>query len=306
MKPSKHGYQPTANQPELPGNFAKILLSTPPTLGKEIALTKVQLAPIHEFAPGHFEAPTGFTMNIGGIVDVEAAYENRRHKTRSGPGEMGFSTSTTPAQFRWNGPVLKLFCWLSNDLWTRTAAEYTEREISSISTIPQIGYRDALTESILWTLLHELEIGNVNGRLYVESLVQTLIIHTLVQSHSLSHLHDLPNGTGLTAAQLRQVREFIEANFSREIGLAELAAALNFSPDYFARQFKRSLGITPHQYLTQVRVEQAKRLLEQGKLAVSEVAAQVGFYDQSHLTHHFKRQYGVPPKVYLKQVTEPM
>lgn len=303
MKPSKHGYQPTANQGELPGNLAKILLPTPPTLGQDIALTKVQLAPIHEFAPGHFEAALGFTMNVGGVVDVEYAYANRYQKVRSGPEEMGFATSAIPMQVRWNGPVQKFFCWLSLDQWTRTAAEYTNRDPNQIEIIPQVSYRDALTESILWTLLRELETGNVNGRLYVESLVQTLIIHTLVQFHSLSHLHNLPNGTSLTAAQVRQVREFIEANYSRELGLAELAAALNFSPDYFARQFKRSLGLTPHQYLIQVRVEQAKRLLEQGKLAVSEVAAQVGFYDQSHLTHHFKRRYGVPPKVYLGQVT---
>lgn len=69
MKPSNNRCQPTATLPPSPWGFSKVLRATPPTLGQEVVLTTVQLAPIHEFIPGHFEAERSFTMHAGGVID---------------------------------------------------------------------------------------------------------------------------------------------------------------------------------------------------------------------------------------------
>jgi len=105
MNSSATRYQPTTNQDDSPWNFAKILCHTPSHTGTGIAFIKVQLAPVHEFVPGHFEEAHGFTMTIDGVVDVEVAYENRYYKIRAGPGDMGVALSTLPIQLRWNGPA---------------------------------------------------------------------------------------------------------------------------------------------------------------------------------------------------------
>jgi transcriptional regulator GlxA family with amidase domain len=60
--------------------------------------------------------------------------------------------------------------------------------------------------------------------------------------------------------------------------------------------------MTPHAYQTQVRVRRAKLLLREG-LPVTQVAVEAGFYDQAHLTRHFKRIVGLPPARYVKEVT---
>lgn len=60
------------------------------------------------------------------------------------------------------------------------------------------------------------------------------------------------------------------------------------------------MGVTPHQYILQRRIEKAKYLLQQGKLSIAEVAATVGFCDQSHFTRYFKRIVGVTPKQLLQ------
>jgi AraC-like DNA-binding protein len=74
-------------------------------------------------------------------------------------------------------------------------------------------------------------------------------------------------------------------------------AGLN--PCHFARQFKAAMGLPPHQYVITRRVERARRLLRAGTdLSLAEVAAQVGFYDQSQFSHHFKRLVGVTPGQY--------
>jgi AraC family transcriptional regulator len=75
-----------------------------------------------------------------------------------------------------------------------------------------------------------------------------------------------------------------------------MAAVARLSVYHFARQFRAATGLPPHQYVIARRVERARQLLEAGThLSLAEVAAHVGFSDQSQLGHHFKRLLGVTP-----------
>jgi AraC-like DNA-binding protein len=81
--------------------------------------------------------------------------------------------------------------------------------------------------------------------------------------------------------------------------LEELAAAVGAAPFGLLRAFRAAYGLPPHAYLNQVRVLRARRLLLDG-IAPGEVAATVGFADQSHLARHFKRHTGVPPGAFRR------
>jgi AraC-like DNA-binding protein len=111
---------------------------------------------------------------------------------------------------------------------------------------------------------------------------------------------DLPPD-GLSHWQLRLVHDFISDYLDTDIGLGELAALTGLSPAHFTKQLKRSVGLPPHQYLIQQRVERAKALLSNDKLNVAEVSQAVGFFDQSHLVRHFKYWVGVTPKDYRER-----
>jgi AraC family transcriptional regulator len=80
-----------------------------------------------------------------------------------------------------------------------------------------------------------------------------------------------------------------------------MAAQIGVSRCYFATQFKQSMGIAPHQYVNQQRIEKAKQCLRSQKLSISDVAIACGFSNQSHLTKVFKQQTGTTPKRYLQQ-----
>lgn len=100
-----------------------------------------------------------------------------------------------------------------------------------------------------------------------------------------------------TANSINRVLEFVEANCHRNLSLADLAQMSPYGPSHFLRRFKESVGLTPHAYLTQVRVEWASAQLRSGK-AIADVASTLGFTDQSHLTRQFKRMFGITPGQY--------
>lgn len=103
---------------------------------------------------------------------------------------------------------------------------------------------------------------------------------------------------GLSARKLRQVLEFIGENYDRDIRLAELAQVAGMSNFHFAREFKRTTGTTPHQYLIRYRVERAKSLLARDDLPLTEVGLRSGFSHQSHFTRLFRKITGTTPHSY--------
>jgi AraC-like DNA-binding protein len=93
---------------------------------------------------------------------------------------------------------------------------------------------------------------------------------------------------------LETARALIHGRLGEPILLEDLSAALGLTQYQIIRLFKRTTGLTPHSYVTQTRLEAARRLLAQGT-PIGETAVAAGFYDQSALTKHFKRWYGVTP-----------
>jgi AraC-like DNA-binding protein len=98
-------------------------------------------------------------------------------------------------------------------------------------------------------------------------------------------------------ALVRRLRDYLEERASTPVRLEELAELAGMSAFRTLRIFEQSTGMPPHAYLTQIRVARARRLLAQ-RTPPAQVAALVGFYDQSHLTRHFKRIVGVTPGQY--------
>ncbi|WP_323844887.1 AraC family transcriptional regulator [Microbulbifer magnicolonia] len=106
---------------------------------------------------------------------------------------------------------------------------------------------------------------------------------------------------GLSRRQCNRVRELIRAQFGEPLNLDFLAEAAGLSRFHFARMFKVSTGLTPHQYVNKVRVERGREMLGLG-LSQAEVSANCGFAHQSHFAAHFKRHFGVTPGQYLRSL----
>jgi AraC-like DNA-binding protein len=100
---------------------------------------------------------------------------------------------------------------------------------------------------------------------------------------------------GLPPGAMRRVHDHVDAHLSNSIDLAELSAVAGLSVFHFARQFKLSMGVTPHHYLVRRRVQRAQEMLVSTDLSLSDIAIAAGFSDQSHLARHFRQMVGMTP-----------
>jgi AraC family transcriptional regulator len=140
----------------------------------------------------------------------------------------------------------------------------------------------------------ELNEGGAGGRLYVEGLASALAVH-LLRSSGLSRRSPIPHKGGLAPRQIRRVLDYIEAHLTDELGLVELAAIVELSPNYFGEAFRISTGRSPHRYVMERRIERARALLWDGDRPIPDIAYAAGFSSQSHFTANFRRVTGLTP-----------
>jgi AraC family transcriptional regulator len=126
-------------------------------------------------------------------------------------------------------------------------------------------------------------------------MATALWVH-LLKKYSTQPLRESAHTVGNN--QLQPAIEFINDNLDQDLKLAEIAVVVNMSQFYFARMFKQLMGISPHQYVVQRRMERAQQLLTKSQLSVAEVALRVGFSNQSHFTAQFRKATGTTPKGY--------
>ncbi len=106
--------------------------------------------------------------------------------------------------------------------------------------------------------------------------------------------NDTQSASCLTYEQSRRAIEMMNADGGARVSLIDIASELGLSQWHFSRQFRKTTGLSPYQFLLRSRVDRARRLLERGH-AISEVAAITGFTDQSHMHRHFRRILGTTP-----------
>lgn len=108
-----------------------------------------------------------------------------------------------------------------------------------------------------------------------------------------------PGGTEPARGIAHDLRDLLDGRLLEGVALAEAARLLHAHPTHLVRAFSAAFGIAPHQYVTSRRVDLARRLLLDGR-PPGAVATDAGFYDQSHLSRHFRRVVGIAPGRYAR------
>lgn len=106
--------------------------------------------------------------------------------------------------------------------------------------------------------------------------------------------HDAARNEQVSQHRLARARDYLQDNSSRTVRSGELEQVTGLDRFTLSRQFRRFFGTSPHRYLIMRRLDEARHLIARGR-PLADIAATVGFADQSHLTRHFKKSFGVTP-----------
>jgi AraC family transcriptional regulator len=110
---------------------------------------------------------------------------------------------------------------------------------------------------------------------------------------------------GLAPWQIRRVLAHVEMKLDTPLRNDDLAAIANLSSFHFCRVFRKSVGVTPHEYIMRRRVERAQGLMLSTDASLSQIAADCGLADQAHLTRVFRKAVGESPSAWRKARATP-
>ena len=163
---------------------------------------------------------------------------------------------------------------------------------------PILGERDAVLESLATAIGDTIIEGLPASSLFVDPIAKAIANRFIAINYHKSASDSGKQRYQLTNRQMERVRDFVEANLDSDIHLEMMARVCGRSTEYFVRIFKATAGVSPYQYVLNLRIERAKALLGRDGPSIAEVALQCGFSHQEHLTRMFRRFTGVTPGRY--------
>jgi AraC family transcriptional regulator len=169
------------------------------------------------------------------------------------------------------------------------------QHLCGVELVEAWDYNHPLTWRLAEVVYDECEGEARQGLLYAETAIAFLALHVVrTLSNVAAPVRVLQRG-GLAPAVLSRACEYMVSRLDADVSLSEVAGVANLSLAHFSSAFKRSMGISPHAWFRRQRVGQAKALLPNRDLSLSQIARAVGFGNQSAFGAAFKKETGGSP-----------
>ena len=273
---------------------ADVQLLSPANDWDMVAVSRLRLGRLDFLLPP-LHGPV-FAINYGTPYHLQGTLQGRTVSARHAPGH----ASIPPPDFatRWvcdrAGDIVVVS--LSRDVLNRSIAEGAARDPGLVEIVPTFIVRDLVLERIAHQLLQEIAYPERGGRLCVETRAIELAAHLLGAHSNLGQPLDRRPRI-IQSTRLRRVTDLVESSLTRDLDLAELAATADMTLFHFAKAFRDTTGLPPHQYVTQRRLLKARTLLHDERLPVGAIASAVGF-THSSFTRVFTRHMGMTPRAF--------
>jgi AraC family transcriptional regulator len=213
------------------------------------------------------------------------------------PGDVSLLTRAAASHWAWPSDIEVVHVYLTYDELAATCRQMYERDVIDVDLRDEVRADDPVIHRTAIAIAHEAAHGGAGSRLLVDSLSVQLCVHIL-RRHADVLFREPSGHDGLTFAQQRSVRDYLDAHLDEAISLDDLAASVSLSRFHFARRFRQSTGTSPHEFVLRRRVEQAKTMLGRTSASLLDIATSCGFADQSHMTRVFNKYVGATPGQY--------
>jgi AraC family transcriptional regulator len=232
-----------------------------------------------------------------GSVAVRRHDGAARRTAQLAPGKAWVVPADAPLSYDWTsagcGIREMIVMVLPQDDLARTAALLSRGRSAPVTVPEAVLTEDPVVRSVLAGLTRAMAAGV--DELYAESSA------TFLSAHLLSHYGTGAPGriaAGREDARVQTAVEFMRDSLHLPVSLADIAASAGLSPYHFLRVFRAATGVPPHRFLTRMRIDAARRRLEDSGLSVTEIALMCGFSSASQFSTAFRREIGVAPRTY--------
>ena len=234
-----------------------------------------------------------------GVTPMQRRFDGRWSSTTCGPGAVSLLTRSQRSHWHWTEDVAVTHLYLAQGFVSDVAVEVSGRAVAEVTLADVLRTDDLAMATAIAAISAEVDQAGLGGTLYVDAVARQLVILLLRRYASLNFRLRDEEGM-LSAAQRRTALEFFDAHLDDPLYLEEIASEVGLGACTFARRFRRTLGIAPHAYVMERRLDRARRLLAETGLLTKEIAAMCGFSDQAHLTRLYARRFGTTPSAFRK------
>jgi AraC family transcriptional regulator len=242
--------------------------------------------------PRHEHVEDFLQVVLRGSVKYEVRTRGKTLQFGSNPGTTFILPRGTVDELRWGGQTHRIAVAIHPSLLVN-ALDETAHE-SSIELAEYWNLSDRHIMAVLLAMTADLEEGSPAGRLYGESLANSLAVY-LLNRYAVRRCAPVAYRGGLPGYRLKRVLDHIGDNVADDLSLSQLAAVAGMSSHYFAELFKQSTGHAPHRYVLMQRIERAKQSLRDPRRTVIEAGLDAGFQNPSHFARMFRKLVGTSP-----------
>jgi AraC family transcriptional regulator len=236
---------------------------------------------------------------VGHYIAISRAPDDFCFQTRNAQGQ--WQEVVMPPGSLWIQPAHQAFSFKVETLsqWCGVIVQPAKLKalIGTDSAVePAIGLQDQILGPVMQAICAEVLSGGASGARFADAM-STVIATQLLRLFGVANA--APKG-GITGRQLRLVMDHIDAHLDTEIAVTDLAEVAGLSEAHFARAFKQTAGVSPHKFITERRLERAKRLLADTPESLTQIALACGFADPAHFSRTFTQAFGVTPSAMRK------
>ncbi|NBA95045.1 helix-turn-helix domain-containing protein [Pseudomonas sp. R5(2019)] len=241
-----------------------------------------------------YQAPSHHTLScyIDGGTET---FRRESPASKGAPGKLCVLPAGHESAWIINGKIRLVHLYFSQEQFALGCIGLLDREPRELQ-LREATFLDDPVQTQRFNQLINLNWNEPGERVLTSSLAHELLGHALLSQVGIRQGLKLKGG--LAAHQRRQLVDFIEMQLDQPLSLGQLAGLCSLSEYHFARMFRTSFGLPPHQYVLARRLARARHLLRYGSLPLGEVALACGFASASHFANRFRQGLGVTPGEY--------
>lgn len=241
-----------------------------------------------------YQAPSHHTLSCY-IADGTGTFRRQRPADKGAPDKLCIMPAGHESNWVVNGEIRLAHLYVSEAQFALGCVRLLDREPRELQ-LQEATFLDDPQQARRFRQLIVLGWDEPGERLLASSLAHEIVDHALLSQVGLRQGLRLKGG--LAPNVRRHLVDYIEAHLDQPMTLGELALRCNLSEYHFARMFRASFGLPPHQYLLARRLHRACQLLRQGVMPLGEIALLCGFASASHFSNRFRQAMGATPGEY--------